>query len=217
VLGGDSLTVVGVAEHARQYDIYRDGRYQVYLRDMDYPARTIALALRTHRDPLSLVPAVRAAVRRIDPQLALSQVRSMDQVVEDSLRQQRLSAVLIAGFSLAALLLAAMGLFGVVAGSVTRRRHELAIRLALGADHGRLLRQVLREGAALVLLGLLVGLPGIYLAGRTLGGMLVGISPFDPATLGAVACGLAAVALTACYLPARRVTGIEPARSLREE
>src|SRR6185312_5351327 len=104
-----------------------------------------------------------------------------------------------------------------VAGSVTRRRHELAIRLALGADHGLLLRQVLGEGALLVLLGLLVGMPGIYLVGKTLGGMLVGISPFDPLTLAAVACGLVVVALAACYLPARRVTGIEPARSLREE
>ncbi|HET7566289.1 MAG TPA: ADOP family duplicated permease, partial [Gemmatimonadaceae bacterium] len=197
MLDGDSLTVVGVVEQARQYDIYKDGRYQVYLRDIDYPARTLFFALRTSRDPMSLVPAVRAAVHRVDPQLAVSDVRSMDQVVSQSLRQQRVSAVLIAGFSLAALLLAAMGLFGVVAGSVTRRRHELAIRLALGADHGLLLRQVLGEGAMLVLLGLLVGVPGIYLAGKTLGGMLVGISAFDPLTLAVVACGLVVVALAA--------------------
>ncbi|HEX5435885.1 MAG TPA: ADOP family duplicated permease [Gemmatimonadaceae bacterium] len=217
LFGRDSLTVVGVVDHARQYDIYQDDRPQVYLRDADYPARTVSLAVRTGRDPLSLVPEVRAAIRHIDAQLAVSRVRSMDQLVGDSLRQQRLSAVLIAGFSLAALLLAAMGLFGVVSGSVTRRRHELAIRLALGADHGRLLRQVLAEGALLVLLGLLVGVPGIYLAGRTLGGMLVGISPFDPVTLCAVAAGLVVVAMAACYLPARRVTAIEPARSLRED
>ena len=141
----------------------------------------------------------------------------MDQVVSDSLRQQRLIAVLITGFSLSALLLAAMGLFGVVSGSVTRRRHEIAVRLALGADPGQLVRLVLREGALLILLGLLLGAPGSYLSGRTLHGVLVGVSPFDPLTLGAVACGLTLVALAACYVPARRVAEIDPARSLRTE
>jgi ABC-type antimicrobial peptide transport system permease subunit len=107
-----------------------------------------------------------------------------------------------------------MGLFGVVAGSVSRRRHELAVRLALGADHARVLGLVLGEGARLVVAGLLVGAPGIYAAGRLLGGSLVGVSPFDPTTLAAVAAGLGVVALAACYVPARRVAGIEPARSL---
>jgi ABC-type antimicrobial peptide transport system permease subunit len=141
----------------------------------------------------------------------------MAELVDEALRQPRLSAVLLSGFSLGALLLAAMGLFGVVAGSVSRRRHELAVRLALGADHGRVIRLVLREGALLVALGLLVGVPGIYLVGKALAGMLVGVSPFDPLTLGAVAAGLALVALAACYIPARRVAGIEPARAMREE
>ena len=131
------------------------------------------------------------------------------EVVRESLRQPRLSAVLLAGFSLGALLLAAMGLYGVVAGSVSHRRHELAVRLALGADHRRVLRLVLGEGARLVLVGLLVGVPGIYLASRLIDGVLVGVSSYDPATLGAVAA-------VACYIPARRVAGIEPANSLRE-
>jgi putative ABC transport system permease protein len=124
--------------------------------------------------------------------------------------------VLITGFSLGALLLAAMGLFGVVAGSVSRRRHEIAVRLALGADYGGVLGLVLREGAVLILLGLLVGVPGIYFAGRVLRGVLVGVSPFDAPTLAAVATGLAAVALAACYVPARRVAMIEPAQAFRE-
>ncbi|HEX7051988.1 MAG TPA: FtsX-like permease family protein, partial [Longimicrobiales bacterium] len=217
VLAEESLTVVGVVEHARLYDIHQDGRPQVYIRNEDFTRRTLSWVLRTDRAPLSLVPEVRAAVRRIDPQLALADIQPMDRIVDDALRQQRLSAVLIAGFSLGALLLAAMGLFGVVAGAVTRRRHELAVRLALGADHGRVLRLVLGEGALLVGLGLLIGAPGIYLSGHAIRGVLVGVSPFDPLTLGAVACALALVALIACYLPARRVTGIEPAGLLREE
>jgi putative ABC transport system permease protein len=162
------------------------------------------------------VSEVRAAVRRVDPQLAMSQVRTLDELVHEALRQPRLSAVLLAGFSLGALLLAAMGLYGVVAGAVNRRRHELAVRLALGADHRRVLRLVIGEGALLVLLGVLVGVPGIYLASRLIGGVLVGVSPFDPATLAAVAAGLALVAAVACYVPARRVAGIEPARALRD-
>lgn len=121
------------------------------------------------------------------------------------------------GFALGALVLAAMGLFGVVAGSVTRHRHELAVRLAVGADHRRVLRLVLNEGAALVGVGLLIGVPGVYFAGRLVRGVLVGVSPSDPATLFAVALALGVVAMTACYVPARRVLTIDPAQSLRQE
>jgi putative ABC transport system permease protein len=215
--GSDSLTVIGVVEHARQYDLHQDGRAQVYVRNEDFGYRTLSFGIRTARSPLDLVPDVRAAVNRVDPSLALSEVQSMRQVVDDSLRQQRLSAVLIAGFSLGALLLAAMGLFGIVSGSVSRRRHEIAVRLALGADHGRVIRLVIREGAMLIFLGVLLGAPGIYLAGRAIAGALVGVSPFDAVTLGAVGGGLVLVALGSCYLPARRVAGIEPARALRED
>jgi ABC-type antimicrobial peptide transport system permease subunit len=155
-------------------------------------------------------------VHRVDGQLAVAGLRTMDEVVNDSMRQQRLSAVLISGFSLGALLLASMGLFGIVSGAVSRRQHELAVRLALGADHGRVMRLVLGEGALLVALGLVVGVPGVYFAGRLLAGILVGVSPYDLATLGAMAAGLALVALLACWVPARRVAGIEPASSLRE-
>ena len=213
---GDTLTIVGVVEHARQYDIHADGRPQLYVRDEYDPDRGLSFAIRTERDPMSLVPEVRAAVRRVDPQLAVAELRPMDELMKQALRQPRVSAVLISGFSLGALLLAAMGLFGVVAGSVNRRRHEIAVRLALGAGHGRVLRLVLGEGAVLVALGLAVGVPGIYVAGRILRGVLVGVSPFDPATLVAVVAGLAAVALLACYVPARRVATIEPAQAFRD-
>jgi putative ABC transport system permease protein len=213
---GDTLVVVGVVEHARLHDVHQDGRPQVYLRDEDYTDNGLNFALRSDRSPSGLVPEVRAAVRRVDPLLAVSQIQSMDETVSEALQQPRLSAVLLSGFSLGGLLLAAMGLYGVIAGSVSRRRHELAVRLALGADHRGVLRLVLGEGARLVGLGLLVGAPGIYLASRVVGGVLVGVSPFDPLTLGAVAVGLSLVAAVACYIPARRVAGIEPAQSLLE-
>ena len=209
------LTVVGVVEQARLYDVHQDGRPQLFLRAEDGGYRSLFFVIRARRDPRALVPDVRAAVRRIEPRLAISNVRTMDEIVGDAVRQQRLSAVLISGFALGALLLAAVGLFGVIAGSVTRRRHELAVRLAVGADHPRLLRLVLREGATLVALGLLIGLPGIYAAGLMMRGVLVGVSPLDPVTLLAVGSGLGAVAMIACYVPARRVLAIDPAQSLR--
>jgi putative ABC transport system permease protein len=160
---------------------------------------------------------VQVALRAVDPQLAISDIKTGDELVGDSLRQQHISAVLVAGFSLGALLLAAMGLFGVVSASVTRRKHEMAVRLALGADYGGMLRMMLGEGARLIGLGVLIGVPATYYAGRAISSFLIGVSPTDPATLGSVGIGLAAVALFACYLPARRVLGIEPARSLRQE
>jgi putative ABC transport system permease protein len=110
-----------------------------------------------------------------------------------------------------------MGLFGVVSGAVTRRRHELAVRLALGAEQARIVRLVLLEGGTLVALGVMLGAPGVYLSSRAISGVLVGVSPFDAPTLIGVSAGLLLVALAACYLPARRVAGIEPSKSLRQE
>lgn len=216
-IGRDTVTIAGVVDHARQYDLHRDGRPQMYLRDDDDTAGALFFAVRTNRAPTDLVGDVRAAVRRLDPALAISQVRTLDDVAGESVRQQRLSALLIAGFALGALCLSAMGLFGVVAGSVARRRHEIAVRLALGADRGRVLRLVVGEGATLVALGVIVALPGVYFAGRLVRGMLIGISPFDGITLAGVAVGMALVTLGACYIPARRVSGIDPARALRDE
>lgn len=215
--GDDTLRVVGVAEHARMYDVHRDDRPQVYIRNHEDPFASLAWAVRTDRPPRALVPEARAAIWRVDPALPISNVRAMDEVVEDALRQERLSAVLISGFSLGALLLAAMGVFGVVAGSVTRRRHELAVRMALGADRSQVVRLVVREGMVLVTLGLLVGVPGIYFSAQVLGQVLVGVSPFDAPTLFGVAAGLALVALAACYFPARRASRIQPAALLRQD
>jgi putative ABC transport system permease protein len=216
VASPESLTVIGVVDHARQYDLHQDARPQVYVRNEQVGYNTLSFAIRTPRAPLDLVPDVRAAIHRVDPELAVADVRPMQEIVDNALRQQRLSAVLVGGFSVGALLLAAMGLFGIVSNAVNRRRHEIAVRLALGADHRRVVRLLVREGASLVLLGALLGIPGVYLVGRAIAGALVGVSPFDAATLTAVAAGLAIVALVSCYVPARRVAGIEPARAFRE-
>ena len=212
-----SVTIVGVVGQARLYDVHQDGRPQVFVRAEDWGFRPLFYVARTDREPRTLLPEVRAAVRRVDPRVAVGDERTMDEIVGDALRQHRTSAALIAAFAGGALLLAAMGLFGVVSASVTRRRHELAVRMALGADHGRVLRLVLGEGALLVGLGVLIGLPGIYAAGALIRGVLVGVSPSDPLTLLGVALSLALVTLATCYVPARRVLEIEPSQLLREE
>lgn len=217
LLDGDSMVVVGVVQHARMYDVHEDGRAQVYVsNDVAYGYTSLSYAIRTTRDPMTIVSEARDAVAAVDSRLPVSEVQTLEDIVSTSLSQQRVSAMLIAGFSLGALLLAAMGMFGVVSGSVTRRRHELALRLALGAKHGQVVRHVLREGVFLVVLGLLIGAPGVYFGGRVIRSFLVGVSPGDPITLTGVVVGLVGIALLACWLPARRVTAIEPASVLRE-
>jgi putative ABC transport system permease protein len=121
------LPIVGVVDQARLYDVHQDGRPQFYFRAEDNGSRSLAFVMRTGRNPHAIAAEVRAAVRRIDPRLALAELRTMDEIVGDALRQQRISAVLIAGFALRALLLAAMGLFSVVSSAVTRRRHEFGV------------------------------------------------------------------------------------------
>ena len=208
------FVVIGVVKQARLYDVHQDGRPQVFIGSEG--ARFLSLAIRTDKDPRVLIPEVRSAIRRIDSRVSLSNIRTMDEIMRDALRQQRISAVLIVAFASGALLLVAIGLFGVVSGSVTRRRREMAVRLVLGSDHWHLVRLVLREGALLVAIGMLIGVPGIYIAGGLLRGMLVGVSPSDPFTLVVVALGLALVTMAACYIPARRALRIEPAQLLRE-
>jgi putative ABC transport system permease protein len=216
-LGERSLTIIGVVDQARLYDVHSDGRPQILVRAEDFGMRPLFFVMRTTREPHSLLPEVRSGVHRIDPRVPVGDARAMDDIVEQSLSPQAIGAALISAFAIGALLLAAMGLFGVVSGSVTRRRHELAVRLALGADHSRVLRLVLKEGALLVMIGLLIGAPGIYIANGLIRALLVGVSPSDPLTLLAAALGLLLVTMATCYVPARRALGIEPAQLLRQE
>lgn len=214
--GARPLTIVGVIGQPRMYDLHADGRPQVLVRAEDFGMRPLFYVMRTSRDPHSLLPDVTAAIRRIESRVPVGDPRSMDDLVQASRSPQAIGASLVGSFAVGALLLTAMGLFGVVAGSVTRRRHELAVRLAVGADHQRILWMVLGEGALLVSMGLLIGAPGIYFGYRAIGGLLVGVSPYDPLALLASALGLFTVAMAACYVPARRVLKIDPSQMLHQ-
>lgn len=216
-IGKDSAQVVAVIGHARQYDVNADGRPQVYARDEDGTYGPLSWTLRTSIDAASLTPSINAAIREVDPTLAVANIRSMSAIVEDALRPRRLTATLVGGFALTALLLTAVGLFGTVASAVLRRRHEMAIRLALGAHHGKVLRLLLGESARQIALGLVIAVPGFLAAGAVLDRVLVGVSRSDPLTIAGVAIALAAIAMLASYLPARRVMGIQPAKALKED
>ncbi len=218
VIGGSpAMTIVGVVDQARLSNIHSDDRNpHIITRAEDYGRRPVYYVVRTERNPIALVPEIRAAIRQIDRRVSVSEVRTMKDIVDEELSEQRISAVMIAGLALGALLLVAMGLFGVISGAVARRRGELAVRLALGATHDRVIRLVVVEGLRLVALGLLLGIPGIYMSGQAIRGLLIEISPFDTSTLAAVVIVFFAVAFIACYLAARRITSIEPELLLRE-
>jgi predicted permease len=217
-IDGRPSTIVGVVEQARLNRLDRDDENpQLYVRVEDYDNwRASDYVVRTTGDPHALASSVQTVVRRLEPRIAMANVRTMDDIVAEMQSRQRISAVITGAVSGGALLLVAMGIFGVISGSVIRRRGELAVRIALGATQRRIVRLVVSEGARLVAAGTLIAIPGMYLAGCALRDFLVGVSPFDPLTLTMVTIGLAAVAILACYMAARPAAAIEPEQLLRD-
>jgi putative ABC transport system permease protein len=213
------LLVVGVVDQPRLFDLHRDDEApQLFVRAEDFNVRRpTSYVVRTTGEPRALVPQIRQVVRQIDARVPVSSIQTMEEIVAAKRSRERVSAALIASLALGALLLVAMGLFGVMSGSVNRRRGELAVRLALGATHGGVLKLVLTEGAVLVGAGVLVGIPGIYATTGAIRGLLIDVSPWDPLTLLIVTIGLALVTMAACVVPARRVLRLDPAALLRQE
>jgi putative ABC transport system permease protein len=214
---GKTLRIVGVVKQPRLSTLHEDGPPQLFIRAEDWVRYMPVWVVKTTGDPGSLVASVQRTIRQIDPRIPVASVQTMDEIVTNALRQPRISALLIGGFALGALLLVAMGLFGMISGSVVRRHGEMAVRLALGASHERMFRLAIGEGALLVAIGMMIAIPGVYAAGGLVRSLLVGVSPWDPVTLAAVAGGLLVVAMAACYVPARRVLRIDPASLLRQE
>jgi ABC-type antimicrobial peptide transport system permease subunit len=173
--------------------------------------------LLTAGDPPLLVPSVRHAVAEVDRSLALSEVRTQDQQIDEALVQERLIARLASFFGTLALALAAIGLYGTMAYTVGRRTNEIGVRVALGASRKQILKMVLREASALVLIGMLLGLPLALAAGRLVASQLYGLKASDPLTLSAAIGLLVAVAGLAAYLPARRASKVDPMVALRYE
>jgi len=196
----------------------RAGRIgQVYLPFAQEPKPALSLAVRTAGDPASVVSAMRETVRRLDADQPLFEVRTMDEILAAGRLPEKLAACLLGAFAAMALLLAAIGIYGVMAYSVGLRWREFGIRMSLGAQPGHVLGMVLRQGALLAALGIGVGLGGAFLLTRAMGSLLHGIGATDPSTFAGVTVLLAAVALAAAYLPARRATRVDPVLALREE
>ena len=211
-------TVVGVVGHVKHYGPDVEGREQAYFPLAQSPFfRSMYLAVRTTLEPTSVTNAIRQQVFAVDKNMPIYEVSTMDQLLSNSVVQPRLNLTLLVAFATLALGLAAVGIYGVMAYTVTQRTHEIGIRMALGAQRQDVLRQVLTEGARLAALGLALGLSGSLAATRLIATMLFGVKPNDPLTFAAVAVILGSVALAACYILSRRATRVDPMVALRYE
>jgi len=213
----EPITVVGVVRHTQHEGLDAEPRVQLYLPFRQTGVPFLSLALRTATEPRSVFPAVRAALREIDPALPISGVHTMTELVEASTEQRRLSTLLLSLFSAMALLLASLGIYGVMSYAVAQRGHELGVRMALGAAKREVLSLVLGQGMALAAAGLVLGLLAASGLTRLLQSQLFAVQPTDPETFLLVTALLAAVALAANLLPAWKATRVDPVVALREE
>ena len=214
----DSLAeVIGIAANARTSSLERDGAPMAYLPLGGRAPPGGSFVVRTAGDPVAIEGTVRAAVRETDPTVPVARVRTLAEVVSGAVAQRRFQLVLLGGFGLVALVTASVGLYGVIAGSLARRTGEIGVRMAFGASRATIHRLVIKEGMVPVGLGLAAGVAATLALGKTFSALLFEVRPGDPLTLAAVALVLAAVAGLACYLPARRATGLDPVAVLRAE
>jgi predicted permease len=209
--------VVGIAGDVRSARLDSAGAFTAYVPEAVMPRAAMSLIVRTAGDPARLAGPIRAAIREVMPGQAFLEVVPLRQKLSDAASTQRLFTVLVTVFGSLALMLAAIGLYGVVAYVVRQREREIAVRVALGAPPGRVLGLMIRQGMQPVAVGLAVGLGGAFLVTRVLQSLLYEVSASDPLTFAVVAALLTAVALGASWLPSRRATRVAPAITLREE
>jgi putative ABC transport system permease protein len=215
--GGPWMTIVGVVPNVKNRKLDEEAWPYVYRPNTQWIRRETMLVVRTDVDPSSVMAGVRQEVAKLDPELPLSDVSTIEQAMDRSLVTTRLTNSLLAGFAATALLLALTGIYGVMSLNVANRRSEFGIRIALGAQAGNVLRMILGQGLRLAVVGVGLGLLGAFALTRLLKGLLFGISASDPLTFAAIGSLLVGVALLACWLPARRATKDDPLEALRSE
>ena len=214
---GTPVEIVGVAQTIK-YQTMSDPMDFVYMPLAQHPVARMVLMLRSSGDPLQLVQPVKDAVRSMDANLPLLHTQAYGEFyLNEAVRGPQIAIDLVGAMGAVGLLLAIAGLYGLVAYNVSRRTHEIGIRMALGAGRSEIFRLVVGQGMALALIGLLVGLPLALGMGRAVSRLLYGVAPNDFATFAGVAVVLAGVALVACYIPARRAMRVDPMVALRHE
>jgi predicted permease len=211
------LHIVGVVGDVHNYGVDVPAVPTIYGNALQrMPSSSLTLVVRGQSEPSALIPAMRDAVRSLDPQLPLK-FRTLDQVFSSSLDQRRFSLVIFGVFGVAALLLAAMGIYGVTSYAVAQRTQEIGLRMALGAQTSDVLKLVLKNGMSMAFIGAAIGLAGAYALTRVMSSLLFEVVPTDLATFITVSVSLIAVALLACFIPARRATKVDPLVALRYE
>jgi putative ABC transport system permease protein len=210
-------TVVGVVADVRLRSLDAGGGMGFYVPEAQTPNSAMTLAVRTAGEPAGIVPAVRGEIRSIDKDLAVFNVKTMDEWVGESILLRRFSMMMLGAFAGLALLLASVGIYGVISYTISQRTHEIGVRMALGAQPADILRMVVRQGMGLTLLGVALGLLGALALTRVMSGLLFEVSPTDPAIFAGISALLASVALLACLVPARRAIKVDPMIALRYE
>jgi predicted permease len=212
------LTVLGVVGRVKMEGLSQDShRVQGYFPHAQVPNGSMTVIIKAAGDPNQLIAAVRQKVREIDSDQPIDDIRTMNQIRAESVAPERLNLTLLSIFAGIALVLAIVGIYGVMSYSVTQRTHEIGIRMAIGAQPRDVFRMIIRQGMLLALIGVGAGLVGAFLLTRLMASLLFGVEPTDPATFAAIALLLTAVALVACYVPGRRATKVDPVVSLRYE
>ena len=214
---GPMREIIGIVSNVKHRSLRNDFTPEMYMPVSQLPMNATYIVVRTTTsDPAMLTAAVREAVAHVDAGVPLTRVRVFEDYLSKSLARPRFNALLLSIFACVALVLTAIGIYGVMAYSVAQRRQEIGIRMALGAQKGDVLRLVVGGGMKLAALGVIIGVSAALALTRLLGNLLFGVTPFDGPTLGGVAFVLAGIALLACWLPARRAAGVNPLIALRE-
>jgi predicted permease len=214
---GQWITVVGIARDSKYRNLSEPPTPYLFLPLQQNYGSTATLFVRTEGDPTHLTSAVAGAVRELDPALPLSAVRTLEDHVGAAAFQQRMASVLLGTFGTVALMLAAVGVFGIISFTVNQQTREFGIRIALGARPQDLLWSVVRRALALVAIGTTIGLPAAWAGARLMRSLLLGVSVADPLTFAGVTLLLSAAAFAACVIPARRAAAVDPVISLRCE
>jgi len=221
VRGGDDkkapFTVIGVVRDARTISLAQPDPMMVYMPYWYRCDDSAGLLIRTHQDPAAMAGSLRKAIWSVDPDVSVPAIRLLGGVVADSTANRRFELDLLLVFAMSALLLAGLGVYGVITYTVIQRQHEIGLRMALGAQRANIYLLVVREGLEPVLLGIVAGVGLAFAFSRALHSLLFQVSPYNPVMITATVATILAVGVAACLLPARRAACVEPMRALRDE